>query len=735
MSGNRELTVKVTGDVSGVQGKLDAAGGSADKFAARSEAASGKVAKAFTGTLSKLNLAGTFGPVGQAIDTAMGQLEGLGGKTSSVGERIAKTGVIATGVGGALVAMAAGDERAQASLKTAIENTGGSWDEYKDKAEGAVHAQEHNGHAADDTQSALEKLTLATGDGDKALDHMQLTADLAAQKHISLSDAADTVSKILNGKGNKALAAYGITAANTGDKVKDAATNTDALAGKLQGQASAAAGTFSGKMAAVKAVVEDTAASMGQKYGPAITAAGAVVTVLGGIQTAGAAIAAKFAASHDAVAASVEASAVAEGEGAGAVTGLAVAEEGATVASGGLVAGLGSVLVTLGPIALALAAVAAAYKISSDQAKGYRDGTQRQNDADIASIPTTQGKIDKLKETQAALEKLQGPSIDVAGQTFTLTDASYKHAEQLDKTKGQIKDLEGELAAESVTLANGTVLTGQAADTVKRHEQAVKDDDAALKAHNDALRASVDPVFAVIDGQTKLKEAQQKVTDTRKFYKDGSPEVLAAIQAETTAGIDQAGALTTLREKFDSGQLSVNDYKGTLQGLVAQGALNQRDADEMVKKLDAVSYATEAMPKTHNLDLTVTASNFFQTIQQAKDAMQSLKDSGNFQLMGGVTGMKAYASGTTDLPDGDSIFNESGPEIIRKRGASVEIMSNPRSRLALSEAAPAVAVGGATEHHYHYNVTVQGSLISERDLVGILNDLQTRGLTTPWSVR
>ena len=53
------------------------------------------------------------------------------------------------------------------------------------------------------------------------------------------------------------------------------------LATKLSGQASAAASTFSGKMSEVKAKIEDTVATVGQKYGPAITAIGAGMTGVG----------------------------------------------------------------------------------------------------------------------------------------------------------------------------------------------------------------------------------------------------------------------------------------------------------------------------------------------------------------------------------------------------------------------------------------------------------------------
>jgi hypothetical protein len=55
----------------------------------------------------------------------------------------------------------------------------------------------------------------------------------------------------------------------------------DELAGKLKGQASAQADTFMGKLDSMKAKFEDSAAQLGQKYGPALTAVGTVLSGVG----------------------------------------------------------------------------------------------------------------------------------------------------------------------------------------------------------------------------------------------------------------------------------------------------------------------------------------------------------------------------------------------------------------------------------------------------------------------
>lgn len=64
----------------------------------------------------------------------------------------------------------------------------------------------------------------------------------------------------------------------------------DLLSKKLAGQASAAADTFGGHLAAIKAKIEDQVATFGQKYGPALQTAGIALMAFGSIQTIVAAI-------------------------------------------------------------------------------------------------------------------------------------------------------------------------------------------------------------------------------------------------------------------------------------------------------------------------------------------------------------------------------------------------------------------------------------------------------------
>lgn len=109
----------------------------------------------------------------------------------------------------------------------------------------------------------------------------------------------------------------------------------DELALRLQGQAAAAADTFSGRLKAIKAEVEDGAAKLGQKYGPALMGVGAASSMLGGL-LGGAGKAMKlFSTGTEAAKTATE--------------GMTVAEDAAAVSEG----------LALGPILLIIAGLAA----------------------------------------------------------------------------------------------------------------------------------------------------------------------------------------------------------------------------------------------------------------------------------------------------------------------------------------------------------------------------------------
>lgn len=179
-------------------------------------------------------ISGAFGKLGGVIGGEFGDLlnrvsEGISNvdeHASKLSTGMAVGGAAVTGLGVALQSLGSADKQARDQLNQSITASGHSSAAYTDQIEKMIASQEGFGHSASDTQQALTKLTASTNDPKKALADMGIVANLAASKHISLSDAAALVARVINGTGGKALATYGIQMqAVTGTAVQLAKAN------------------------------------------------------------------------------------------------------------------------------------------------------------------------------------------------------------------------------------------------------------------------------------------------------------------------------------------------------------------------------------------------------------------------------------------------------------------------------------------------------------------------------
>jgi hypothetical protein len=125
------------------------------------------------------------------------------------GIKLGLAGLTTSGAAAALMKLAEPLERSEVDLKNAIRNTGKSWEDYKGQVQAAVQANEKLGTSQQATQESLSKLTVATGDPALALKRLSEAEDLAAYKHISLTDASSLLIKMYAGNG-KAFKEFGI---------------------------------------------------------------------------------------------------------------------------------------------------------------------------------------------------------------------------------------------------------------------------------------------------------------------------------------------------------------------------------------------------------------------------------------------------------------------------------------------------------------------------------------------
>ena len=246
---------------------------------------------------------------GAASFSRFGKAAMLGGAAAGV--------AIAAGVAVAVKAYS-DEESANAKLQTALKNTGGASEEVRAKLEEQAQSMAKYGFTSAQATEALANMTTGTGSAQKAMDLMGVAANLAAYKHVGLSEAAMAVTRASEGN-TRALKSLGIdldvssTSAAKLKKANDdlasaqqkltslenshsatskqlasasaevesaqkkvnAASSAGAdiisqLSQKLQGQADAQAKTFKGTLADLKATTENLAASIGRVLMPAV---------------------------------------------------------------------------------------------------------------------------------------------------------------------------------------------------------------------------------------------------------------------------------------------------------------------------------------------------------------------------------------------------------------------------------------------------------------------------------
>lgn len=237
------------------------------------EQASGRLGAKIGGVFSGIGhqIGGEFGELFSKLGDGIDHIAENGKKLGAV---LGVGGGVAAGLGLALQHIGSADKQASGQLKASIEATGNAYSDYKDQIEEAIKSGEKYAHTAADTLQALQAITTATGDPAKAFRDLALAEDLAAAKHETLAQAAAQIALIYAGN-TRILKAYGITTKNVDDALSQ-------LAAKLHGQASASVDSFDGKIAVAKTRLEDWAASLGQKLGPAITLIGTAATIASG---------------------------------------------------------------------------------------------------------------------------------------------------------------------------------------------------------------------------------------------------------------------------------------------------------------------------------------------------------------------------------------------------------------------------------------------------------------------
>lgn len=617
------------------------------------------VQKSFGAVFSSLQ---SFG--GQALSPvfeAASGLESLGenfernGKTIS--SSILAVGAAATISGGVLASLGSQETQAQNQLKNAIDNTGGSWDDYEDQIEAADSRLEKYGDTSAQTDQALQTLTNATHDPAKALDDIGEAADLAASKHISLNDAATLVAKGLDSK-SKLYAQYGIQIQTMADGTANYALANEQLASILQGQASAASDTFSGHLKALGAVVEDDVAKFGQKYGPAITAAGAATSIAAGVFRTGASaldyLTDKFGSTSDAATAAAATQAEADAtagaadearatqavDAAATVTAadaeMAEAGEASTLAMGPLGLAIGAVAVVGGVAAGALGlfgdkekAAAAPITDLTTQLEQQSGAFNNNTLAIIANQAQTKGlftETDKLGISQAQLTQglnsnstayqqniTQLKQIITAGTTYVAVGGRFSNG-----AMAPVLDKDAQAAQKALTTYQG--LAGSVQASIKAESDsaaATATTNAQQLAAATALGETSSAYAAAQDAAEKQTQSTQTATQAMQAENDAAGLLKNALDALNDGDLSTAQAQTQLDSTLISTTATLKQNKGSLDEHTQAGVDDRQAIEQLVSSLQ-----TKATADAKTMTSSQQATDAYNT--QAKSLLTSI---------------------------------------------------------------------------------------------------------------
>jgi phage-related protein len=204
----------------------------------------------------------------KAADT---EVTTFGGKVSEFGKKaglaFAAAGVAAALYAGKLlkdgVEAAIADEKANALLANTLRNVAGATDETIEKTLAYTRATElATGVTEDELRPSLNRLTIATGDVQKAIDLQSLALDVSAGSGKSLEAVTQALAKAQEGNtASLGRLGVGLTSAQLQTMSMDEVTKS--LSETFAGAADTAANTFEGKMTRLGLAFEDVRDTVG----------------------------------------------------------------------------------------------------------------------------------------------------------------------------------------------------------------------------------------------------------------------------------------------------------------------------------------------------------------------------------------------------------------------------------------------------------------------------------------
>jgi hypothetical protein len=219
----------------------------------------------------KLSILADVDNLKKGLTTASTETDGFGTKlgdfSKKAGLAFAAAGAAAAIYAGKLlidgVKAAVEDEKANALLAVTLKNVGGATDEVIKSTLAYTTATElATGVTEDELRPSLNRLTIATGDVDKAIKLQTLALDVSAGSGKSLEAVTTALAKAQEGN-TASLGRLGIGLSAAELKTMSMEEVTDSLAKTFEGASATAADTFEGKMTRLGLAFEDVRDTVG----------------------------------------------------------------------------------------------------------------------------------------------------------------------------------------------------------------------------------------------------------------------------------------------------------------------------------------------------------------------------------------------------------------------------------------------------------------------------------------
>jgi len=670
------------------------------------------------------------------------------------------------GFGGLAVKAALEGEASQARLETAIRNTGEQYKTYQGQIDDTASRMAKFGYENDTVNDAIARLIPVTHSTQKAIDLMGLAADVAHGRNISLASATDLLVKVESGHVGL-LGRLGIATKDASGHTITAEQAVRKLTDMYGGDAQKAAGTYAGKLEALKAEFANTEEEIGTKVLPVLAslahglastiewfdhnkaAAYALAAVVGGplVVAIGAFLVLKVQSALEGIAAAWNLITGAATRAAAAEAAAGEAGAAGAAGTGGLLAGLGGVAPIAGIATVAIGGIAYGLHQNAENARKARQeitdylnaaaqGAQRAVDP-IAYLDARQERLtNDIRKWRTELDKPGGPPKALGDYYLSQEEKKLKGLTELRKqqeqqqTSDHAKALAQQAADTSAAQAkelhaiasqygayNAEVLKarGTSAEALKTIEQNVK---GAVDATDSAISGFTD-VVAHFGDQTKissgdiLKFLTDTVINTRQWASD--------MKTLANDGIDQG----LIQELYAAGPKSEGLVKGVLSTiakggkdqlniLIAQArGLEQQANTELSSILiqgQANYIAAQKWFAAHPLEILVAVSGQGAAFVNTR--------TGQYNAPGGV---KKYAQGGVFTSPTFGLFAEAGPEAIvplRDRRRAMEVMREA-GLLGQPTSSPTYAGGEAGWVTNNYvTIDARGSVGLDIDALG-----------------